>query len=301
MRRLDPGRGTRRPSTPAVNPATPAFGGRRSRPRRAARCASWWSARICAKAKSRSHGRGAPRRSWQPPSAAVRLSASPPSYVGHRRQLAHRAVRNGETVACRPISVASKGHQATPARPDSPGAWKATQEWSRNTESFFSAWIERMFDAPADANLGFPSLAPVLHDPARNFLWGYLGLREDDPKNRDIPRAVPDCADLPYYLRAYFAWKLGLPFALRDCDRGKSDRPPKCGPILHNEQADENIRGRARSNASAASCAAWPTGFIRAARAPPLTTRKPISIPWRSRARPCGREPSTPTPTATCS
>jgi hypothetical protein len=100
-----------------------------------------------------------------------------------------------------------------------------------------------MFDAPAEASLAFPSLAPVLHDPARNFLWGYLGLREDDAKNRDIPRAVPDCADLPYYLRAYFAWKLGLPFALRDCDRGKADRPPKCGPILHNEQTDDSIRG----------------------------------------------------------
>jgi hypothetical protein len=34
-----------------------------------------------------------------------------------------------------------------------------------------------------------------------------------------------------------------LPFALRDCDRGKTDRAPVCGPILHNEQADENIKG----------------------------------------------------------
>jgi len=153
-------------------------------------------------------------------------------------------LKNGETVACRRISVTVKGQKTASVRPDSPGAWKATQEWSRNTENFFSAWIERMFDAPVEASLGFPSLAPVLHDPARNFLWGYLGLREDDPKNRDIPRAVPDCADLPYYLRAYFAWKLGLPFALRDCDRGKSDRPPKCGAILHNEQADESLRGK---------------------------------------------------------
>jgi len=47
----------------------------------------------------------------------------------------------------------------------------------------------------------------VVRDPARNFLWGYLGLREDDPKNRAAPPAVPDCADLPYYLRATFAWK----------------------------------------------------------------------------------------------
>ena len=152
-------------------------------------------------------------------------------------------VRSGGSIACHRIFVAAKGTRAASVRPDIPGAWKATQEWSRNTENFFSAWIERMFDAPAEASLGFPSLAPVLHDRERNFLWGYLGLREDDPKNRDIPRATPDCADLPYYLRAYFAWKLGLPFALRDCDRGKSDRPPKCGAILHNEQADENIRG----------------------------------------------------------
>ena len=151
--------------------------------------------------------------------------------------------KNGESVACRRISVEARGRKGAPDRPDSPGAWKATQDWSRNTENFFSAWIERMFDAPAEASLGFPSLAPVLHDPARNFLWGYLGLREDDPKNRNIPRAVPDCADLPYYLRAYFAWKLGLPFALRDCDRGKSDRPPKCEALLHNEQADERVRG----------------------------------------------------------
>ena len=152
-------------------------------------------------------------------------------------------LRDGETIACRRVSIQARGHASPPVRPDSPGAWRATQEWNRDTENFFSAFIERMFDAPAEASLGYPSLAPVLHDPARNFLWGHLGLREDDPKNRDIPRAVPDCADLPYYLRAYFAWKLGLPFALRDCDRGKTDRPPRCQALLHNEMADENIRG----------------------------------------------------------
>jgi hypothetical protein len=153
-------------------------------------------------------------------------------------------VHKGETLACRRVSVSGRRQAAPAVRPEGPGAWQATHEWSRATENFFSAFIERLFDAPPDATLGFPSLAPVLHDPARNFLWGYLGLREDDAKNRDIPRAEPDCADLPYYLRAYFAWKLALPFALRDCDRGKSDRPPKCGPILSNEQADEKIKGK---------------------------------------------------------
>jgi hypothetical protein len=152
-------------------------------------------------------------------------------------------VRDGETVACRRVAVRRKGSAMAPARPESAGAWKATAEWNRDSENFFSAWIERMFDAPADTDLAYPSLAPVLHDPARNFLWGFLGLREDDPKNRDIPRAVPDCADLPYYLRAYFAWKLALPFALRDCDRGKTERPPKCQTLLTNEMADDKLRG----------------------------------------------------------
>lgn len=145
--------------------------------------------------------------------------------------------------ACRRIQVAARGKSAAATRPDSAGAWRATAAWNRTTESFFSAWIEHLFAAPSDASLGFPSLAPVLHDPARNFLWGHLGLREDDPKNRGIPRAVPDCADLPYYLRAYFAWKLGLPFGLRDCDRGKTDRAPKCGGLFHNESPDASIKG----------------------------------------------------------
>jgi hypothetical protein len=177
--------------------------------------------------------RGGPPWSW--------LAEVRPPVPGNLRV---ELVRDGETIACRRISVQAHGHAEPPPRPDSPGAWRATREWNRDTENFFSAWIERMFDAPAETALGFPSLAPVLRDPARNFLWGYLGLREDDAKNRDVPRAVPDCADLPYYLRAYFAWKLALPFALRDCDRGKSDRPPRCGALLDNETADERIRGK---------------------------------------------------------
>ena len=152
-------------------------------------------------------------------------------------------VHKGGQPVCRRISVAARGKASAPSRPEGTGAWRATGAWNRTMENFFSAWIEHMFDAPVDTSLGFPSLAPVLHDPARNFLWGYLGLREDDPKNHDIPRAVPDCADLPYYLRAYFSWKLGLPFGLRDCDRGKTDRAPKCGRLFHNESPDEGVKG----------------------------------------------------------
>ena len=30
----------------------------------------------------------------------------------------------------------------------------------------------------------------------------------------------PDCADLPYFLRAYFAFKMGLPYGYSKCSRG---------------------------------------------------------------------------------
>jgi len=150
-------------------------------------------------------------------------------------------VSDGEVVSCHRISIAPRGRAAVArARSQAPGAWPVTRAWNRSLENLYSAWIERLFDAPPDAALGFPSLAPVVRDPARNFLWGHLGLREDDPKNRAAPPAVPDCADLPYYLRATFAWKMGLPFGLRDCNRGSSDHPPTCGALV---TQDEPVAG----------------------------------------------------------
>jgi hypothetical protein len=51
-----------------------------------------------------------------------------------------------------------------------------------------------------------------------------LGLREDE-----IGLFIrPDCADLPYFLRAYFAFKMGLPFGYAKCTRGSGGEPPKC-------------------------------------------------------------------------
>jgi len=100
---------------------------------------------------------------------------------------------------------------------------RGSGRWDLAAQAFYAAWVERLFDAPPDESLSFPSLAPVLADPARNFLHGYLGAGEDER----LP-AEPDCADLSYFLRAYFAWKLGLPIAYRACSRGTRDSPPRC-------------------------------------------------------------------------
>jgi hypothetical protein len=111
-------------------------------------------------------------------------------------------------------------------------------EWDQSTQALFAVWIEHLFDAPPEQSLSFPSLEPVLRDPRRNFLYDYLNRGED----LRVP-AEPDCADLPYVLRAYFAWKLGLPVSSRACDRGSAARPPRCDA----PEVDRSFTGTAAS------------------------------------------------------
>jgi hypothetical protein len=167
------------------------------------------------------------------------LSAEIDKPVAGGYQLA--LVRAGKTVSCRRVRVApARAHAASAAaagdnKGDAGAVWTSRLAWDRATEDFYSAWIERLFDAPPEQSVDFRPLHQALRDPARNFLYGHLGLREDDPTNRAAITATPDCADLPYFLRAYFAWKLGLPFGYRDCDRGTDARAPRCGELATNE------------------------------------------------------------------
>jgi hypothetical protein len=113
--------------------------------------------------------------------------------------------------------------------PPRPGAasgivWPLRNSWNRSTENLFSAWVEKLFDAPLDAAPSWPALHEVLRDRSRNLLFNHLGLGEDEMKL--VLR--PDCADLPYFLRAYFAFKMGLPFGYSKCSRGGAGKPPAC-------------------------------------------------------------------------
>ena len=102
--------------------------------------------------------------------------------------------------------------------------WPLRNTWNRSTENLYSAWIEKLFDAPLDAAPSWKALHEVLRDRSRNFLYNHLGLREDQMGT--IVR--PDCADLPYFLRAYFAFKMGLPFGYSKCSRGDGGEAPRC-------------------------------------------------------------------------
>jgi hypothetical protein len=117
-------------------------------------------------------------------------------------------------------------HADQPPKPHSAGAgvWPLRDSWNRQTENLYSAWVEKLFDAPLDDTLSWPALHVVLRDKSRNFLFNHLGLGEDE-MNMVIR---PDCADLPYFLRAYYAFKMGLPYGFSKCSRGGGGRGPTC-------------------------------------------------------------------------
>jgi hypothetical protein len=109
--------------------------------------------------------------------------------------------------------------------------WPLRNSWNRTTENLYSAWIAKLFDAPLDVELSWPALDKVVRDRSRNLLFDYLGLGEDMGL---VLR--PDCAKLPYLLRAYFAFKMGLPFGYSKCTRGDRGNPPKCYGWFNSEQ-----------------------------------------------------------------
>jgi hypothetical protein len=175
--------------------------------------------------------------------------------------------RDGTTGECatitREITVASK-------KPPGPGngssmIWPVRNSWNRATENLYSAWLEKMFDDPLDAQPSWPALHEVLRDQKRNFLFNYLGLKEDQIKM--VLR--PDCADTPYFLRAYFAFKLGLPFGYSKCSRGGGGRGPHC-PAWFSIQNPEPPRAPPEAAAPATPVATGGGGFwSRAAPEPP--------------------------------
>ena len=131
-----------------------------------------------------------------------------------------RALGTCSTIT-RDIIVSARKPQPSQA---SGGFWLVRNSWNSATESLFSAWIERLFDAPPDQDLSWKAWREVLLDRSRNFLFNYLDRGEDKMMNS----LRPDCADFVYFLRAYFAFKMGLPFGYSNCSRGTPGKPPKC-------------------------------------------------------------------------
>lgn len=128
-----------------------------------------------------------------------------------------------ETLACRRITV------RLPQKPEPPrgtAVWEPRFRWEADTDNLWAAFVEQLFDDPPDSERTWTNLHDVLRDKERNLLYDHFGL--DEEAGFDL---VPDCADLPYTLRAYFSWKLRLPFGYRQCSRGRAGVPPTCGEL----------------------------------------------------------------------
>lgn len=138
--------------------------------------------------------------------------------------------REGEGLACLTVKVhARASSRPRPARADA--VWPVTRGWDAGEEALFSAWVRELFHAPRGDDLAWSALHEVTSDASRNLLHDHYGWSEDDPNPRTGLHLKPDCADAPYFLRAYFAWKRELPFGFRRCSRGSAGKAPRCGEL----------------------------------------------------------------------
>ncbi|MGD9656116.1 MAG: hypothetical protein AB7U61_00510 [Methylocystis sp.] len=169
--------------------------------------------------------RGGPPYVW---SAEV---ASPTAGVW-RATLGGRGIFSGCGAMTREIDVSAQKRSAS--RATGGAVWALRGKWDRETENLYSAWIAKLFDAPLEAEQSWKTWHEVLRNPSRNVLFNHLGTGEDG-----LTRSLkPDCADFVYFLRAYFAFKMGLPFAYSSCSRGSGGAAPRCNErfdILHPE------------------------------------------------------------------
>ena len=134
--------------------------------------------------------------------------------------------RDRSSTDCSPVTrdIVVSARKPEPLRTPPGSIWQVRNSWNSTNEALFSAWIEKLFDAPPDQDLNWKVWYEVLRDQSRNFLFNYLGRNEDNTQTSQRP----DCADFVYFLRAYFAFKMGLPFGYSNCSRGFGGRPPKC-------------------------------------------------------------------------
>jgi len=87
--------------------------------------------------------------------------------------------------------------------------WEPINKWDRKAEDEFAAFVEQL--GTVRARFGCVKLHHCLQKPEANMLWS-----EED---RTL-KVFSDCADVPYTLRAYFAYKTKRPFQWMRTIRG---------------------------------------------------------------------------------
>lgn len=154
----------------------------------------------------------------------TRLGGPPYTYYSAPLELSEGTWRaaygEGEDLhACTHIKV----HPRPQTTQISKSFWDPQEEWSPHTETLYAAFIERLFQYPLDEDRSWTNLQDLLNVQEMNLLFDHLSSGEEARL-----QLQPDCADLPYTLRAYFAWKMRLPFQYMTCTRGSRKKAPRC-------------------------------------------------------------------------
>ncbi|MBI1330916.1 MAG: hypothetical protein GC166_13555 [Alphaproteobacteria bacterium] len=102
-----------------------------------------------------------------------------------------------QTMAAKPDATKPTALDGLPAIPNSYLVVNRFDRWTDADERAFGEFISAIGDS------GCRNVNACLHSPANPF-------RASDPQGIYFHA---DCADFPYFLRAYFAWKRGLPFS----------------------------------------------------------------------------------------
>jgi hypothetical protein len=145
------------------------------------------------------------------------------------------AGRGGTGRACLRVKIRDRAVQEAPPVAGA-SSWAVQRAWDSGEEALYSAWVRALFHAELGADLAAKQLDEVTRDPQRNLLHDAFGWGEDAAPPKGL-HLRPDCADTPYFLRAYYAWKRALPFGFRGCSRGGPGKPPRCGDVTTNLKA----------------------------------------------------------------
>lgn len=128
-----------------------------------------------------------------------------------------------EVVACRRLATDDEVERGAGPR-----------VWGPEAESLYSLWAARLLSFERWES--FESLTALTRESSRNILLGRLGTREDDEASPLGKKS--DCADFPLSLRAYFSWKLELPFGVYR-EPNRQDNPP--APSAPTTNREENM------------------------------------------------------------
>lgn len=125
--------------------------------------------------------------------------------------------------------------------------WKTRTSWTPLYEQLFSVWVNALFDHSSEDS-SWTSLHTLTQNAQQNLLFNSLGFSEDGGSKPPHVVMEPDCADNPFFLRAYFAWKMGLPFGFHLSDRGYQGKAPQTRQWITNESHSTRTNPVARFN-----------------------------------------------------